>query len=83
MQMRQTGVVGEVLCPVLVGRRAEIQALESALAGALSGCGGCVVTTGKARHRQVPPDAELARVAACLQVPVGIGLAVRTSVSAP
>jgi len=25
--MRQTGVVGEVLCPVLVGRRAEIQAL--------------------------------------------------------
>ena len=46
--MRQTGVVGEVLCPVLVGRRAEIQALGSALARALAGEGGCAVITGEA-----------------------------------
>jgi hypothetical protein len=45
--MRQTEIVGELLCPVLVGRRAEIQVLESALAGMLAGQGGCAVITGE------------------------------------
>lgn len=35
--MRQTRIVEEVLCPVVVGCRPEIQALELALAGALAG----------------------------------------------
>ena len=62
--MRQTGVVGEVLCPVLVGRRAEIQALESALAGALAGQGGCAVITGEAGIGKSRLMRELARMAA-------------------
>jgi predicted ATPase len=81
--MRQTGVVGEVLCPVLVGRRAEIQALESALAGALAGQGGCVVITGEAGIGKSRLMRELARMAAGRQVLVVMGRAVPASASAP
>src|SRR6516225_10390375 len=81
--MRQTGVVGEVLCPVLVGRRAEIQALESALAGALAGRGGCAVLTGEAGIGKSRLIRELARMAADRQVPVVMGRAVPSSASAP
>jgi DNA-binding CsgD family transcriptional regulator len=80
--MRQTGVVGEVLCPVLVGRRAEIQALESALAGALAGRGGCAVITGEAGIGKSRLIRELARMAAGRQVPVVMGRAVPASASA-
>ena len=62
-----------MLCPVLVGRRAEIQALESALAGALAGQGGCVVITGEAGIGKSRLMRELARMAAARQVPVGDG----------
>jgi DNA-binding CsgD family transcriptional regulator/tetratricopeptide (TPR) repeat protein len=81
--MRQTGVVGEVLCPVLVGRRAEIQALESALAGALAGEGGCAVITGEAGIGKSRLIRELARMAAGRQVLVVTGRAVPASASAP
>ena len=81
--MRQTGVVGEVLCPVLVGRRAEIQALESALAGALAGQGGCAVITGEAGIGKSRLIRELARMAADRQVLVVTGRAVPASTSAP
>ena len=81
--MRQTGVVGEVLCPVLVGRRAEVQALESALAGALAGRGGCAVITGEAGIGKSRLMRELARLAAGRQVPVVMGRAVPASASAP
>ena len=81
--MRHTGVVGEVLCPVLVGRRAEIQALESALAGALAGQGGCAVITGEAGIGKSRLMRELARMAAGRQVPVVMGRAVPASASAP
>ena len=81
--MRQTGVVGEVLCPVLVGRRAEIQALESALSGALAGQGGCVVITGEAGIGKSRLMRELARMAAGRQVLVVMGRAVPASASAP
>ena len=81
--MRQTGVVGEVLCPVLVGRRAEIQALESALAGALAGQGGCAVITGEAGIGKSRLMRELARMAAGRQVLVVMGRAVPASASAP
>ena len=81
--MRQTGIVGEVLCPVLVGRRAEIQALESALAGALAGQGGCAVITGEAGIGKSRLIRELARMAAGRQVPVVVGRGVPASTSAP
>jgi DNA-binding CsgD family transcriptional regulator len=72
-----------VLCPVLVGRRAEIQALESALAGALAGQGGCAVITGEAGIGKSRLMRELARLAASRQVPVVMGRAVPASASAP
>jgi hypothetical protein len=81
--MRQTGVVGEVLCPVLVGRRPEIQALESALAGALAGHGGCAVITGEAGIGKSRLIRELAQMAADRQVLVATGRAVPASTSAP
>jgi DNA-binding CsgD family transcriptional regulator/tetratricopeptide (TPR) repeat protein len=76
-------MVGEVLCPVLVGRRAEIQALESALAGVLAGRGGCAVITGEAGIGKSRLIRELARMAAGWQVPVVMGRAVPVSASAP
>ena len=81
--MRQTGIVGEVLCPVLVGRRAEIQALKSALAGALAGQGGCVVITGEAGIGKSRLIRELSQMAAARRVPVATGRAVPASTSAP
>jgi len=81
--MRQTGIVGEVLCPVLVGRRAEIQALESALAGALAGEGGCAVITGEAGIGKSRLIRELSWLADARRVPVVAGRAVPASTSAP
>ena len=81
--MRQTGIVGEVLCPVLVGRRAEIQALESSLAGALAGEGGCAVITGEAGIGKSRLIRELSQMAAARRVPVAAGRAVPASTSAP
>jgi DNA-binding CsgD family transcriptional regulator len=75
--------VGEVLCPVLVGRRAEIQALEAALAGALAGAGGCVVITGEAGIGKSRLIRELSQLAAARRVPVAAGRAVPASASAP
>jgi DNA-binding CsgD family transcriptional regulator len=81
--MRHTGMVGEVLCPVLVGRWAEIQALESALAGALAGRGGCAVITGEAGIGKSRLIRELAQMASGRQVLVVMGRAVPASASAP
>jgi DNA-binding CsgD family transcriptional regulator len=81
--MRHTGIVGEVLCPVLVGRRAEIQALESALAGALAGRGGCAVITGEAGIGKSRLIRELAQMATGRQVLVVMGRAVPACASAP
>ena len=79
--MRHTGIVGDVLCPVLVGRRAEIQALESALAGALAGEGGCAVITGEAGIGKSRLIRELSQMAAARRVPVVAGRAVPASAS--
>jgi DNA-binding CsgD family transcriptional regulator len=81
--MRQTGLVGDVLCPVLVGRRPEIQALESALAGALAGRGGCAVITGEPGIGKSRLVRELAQMAADRQALVVTGRAVPASASAP
>ena len=39
--------VGDVLCPVLVGREAELSALDDALAAALGGAGRLMFVTGE------------------------------------
>jgi DNA-binding CsgD family transcriptional regulator/tetratricopeptide (TPR) repeat protein len=41
------GAVGDVLCPVMVGRQAELDALDGALAAALGGTGRLVFLTGE------------------------------------
>jgi tetratricopeptide (TPR) repeat protein len=75
-------MVGQVLCPVLVGRRAEIQALGSALDAALAGRGGCVVITGEAGIGKSRLIRELSRMATSRQVPAVTGRAVPASASA-
>ncbi len=81
--MRQTGVVTQVLCPVVVGRALEVRALESALEGALAGRGGCVVITGEAGIGKSRLLRELVRMAADRQVTVVGGRAVPTSTTTP
>jgi hypothetical protein len=81
--MRHTGIVGQVLCPVLVVRRAEIQALESVLDGAIAGRGGCAVITGEAGIGKSRLIRELSHMAAGRQVPVVMGRAVPASTRAP
>ena len=81
--MRQTGIMGQVLCPVLVGRQAEIQALESALDAALAGRGGCAVISGEAGIGNSRLMRELSQIAAGRQVPVVMGRAVPASTTAP
>jgi DNA-binding CsgD family transcriptional regulator len=81
--MRQTGVVGQVLCPVLVGRQAEVEVLESALDRMLGGRGGCAVITGEAGIGKSRLIRELSQMAADRRVPVVLGRAVPASGSAP
>src|SRR5580693_6226979 len=44
---RHNGAVAEVLCPVMVGRQAELGALDDALVAALAGAGRMVFVTGE------------------------------------
>lgn len=39
--------MAQVLCPVVIGRDAELQAVDTALTAAMAGHGGCVVITGE------------------------------------
>jgi len=43
----QTRLMAQVLCPVVIGRDAELQAVDAALSAAMAGHGGCVVITGE------------------------------------
>src|SRR6202012_881755 len=43
----QNGPMAQVLCPVIVGRDAELTAIDAALAAAGDGHGKCVVITGE------------------------------------
>jgi DNA-binding CsgD family transcriptional regulator len=81
--MRHTGIVGQVLCPILVGRHTEVQALESALDEAMAGRGGCVVVTGEAGIGKSRLLRELARLADDRHVPAVTGRAVPAAASAP
>ena len=44
---RHNDRVADVLCPIVVGRKAELTALDQALAAALRGTGGLVFLTGE------------------------------------
>ena len=44
-----TGLVVQVLCPVVIGRDAELAAIDAALATAMGGHGGCLVITSTCR----------------------------------
>jgi len=68
--------VTEVLCPVLVGRAAEVQALKSALGEAVAGRGGCVLITGEAGIGKSRLVRELVRLAVDEGVRVAGGRAV-------
>jgi len=39
--------MAQVLCPVVIGRDAELEAVDAALTAAMTGHGGCVVITGE------------------------------------
>lgn len=39
--------MAQVLCPVMIGRDAELEAVDAALTAAMAGHGGCVVITGE------------------------------------
>ena len=39
--------MAQVLCPVVIGRDAELEAVDAALTAAMAGHGGCVVITGE------------------------------------
>ena len=39
--------MAQVLCPIVIGRNAELEAVDAALTAAMAGHGGCVVITGE------------------------------------
>ena len=39
--------MAQILCPVMIGRDAELEAVDAALTAAVAGHGGCVVITGE------------------------------------
>ena len=73
----------QLLCPEVVGRDAELQVLEAALADALEGKGGCVVLAGDAGMGKSRLVRELSRRAGGRGVPVVTGRAVPASSSTP
>lgn len=80
---RQTVGVAEVLCPVLVGREAELGVLESALAAACGGTGGAVFVTGEPGIGKSRLAREVAGRARSRAVPVITGRAVPTGAGTP
>jgi DNA-binding CsgD family transcriptional regulator len=75
--------VGQVLCPVLVGRQSEMQALERALDDARAGRGNCVVIAGEAGIGKSRLVRELLTLATSRGVAVASGRSVPASGSAP
>src|ERR1700744_4846267 len=74
--------MAQVLCPVVIGRDAELAAAPAALSAAMAGHGGCVVITGErgiGRSRLAKETATLARRR---DVPVVTGRAVPQAMTA-
>jgi DNA-binding CsgD family transcriptional regulator len=75
--------VGDVLCPVVVGRQAELEALDGALAAALRGAGRLVFVTGEPGIGKSRLARELASRARALGAMVITGRAVPSGSSTP
>lgn len=75
--------MGQVICPVLVGREKETQALEEALDAVESGRGSCTVITGEAGIGKSRLVSELVRTAAARDLTVVAGRAVPAATSSP
>jgi DNA-binding CsgD family transcriptional regulator len=75
--------VGDVLCPVVVGRQAELDALDSALAAALGGVGRLVFVSGEPGIGKSRLARELASRARTLGAMVMTGRAVPSGSSTP
>jgi DNA-binding CsgD family transcriptional regulator len=72
----------QVLCPVVVGRDAELEALDAALTAAMAGHGGCLVITGEPGIGKSRLARELAARAAGRGIRVVAGRAVPQSATA-
>ena len=72
-----------MLCPVVVGREAELSALRAALAAALDGAGGLVFVTGEPGIGKSRLARELAGQARARGVAVVMGRAVPAGGSVP
>jgi DNA-binding CsgD family transcriptional regulator len=75
--------VGDVLCPVIVGRQAELGALDDALAAALGGAGRMVFVTGEPGIGKSRLARQLADRGRALGATVITGRAVPSSSSTP
>jgi DNA-binding CsgD family transcriptional regulator len=75
--------VADVLCPIVVGREAELSALDAALTAALSGTGGLVFLTGEPGIGKSRLVRETANLAERKGAPVAVGRAVPAGASTP
>jgi hypothetical protein len=75
--------MGQVLCPVLIGRESEMRTLESTLVGAVGGRGCCAVILGEPGIGKSRLVRELTGRAMATGVPVVTGRAVPSSINSP
>jgi predicted ATPase len=75
--------MAQVLCPVVIGRDTELQALDAALTAAMAGHGGCAVITGEPGIGKSRLAREIASRAAGRGVRVVTGRAVPQAATAP
>ena len=75
--------MADVLCPVVVGRQAELAALEARLAQATEGRGGCVLLSGEPGIGKSRLVREVAAMAESRGAQVAVGRAVPTGMTAP
>jgi len=75
--------VADLLCPVVVGRDAELEVLDARLDAALRGRGGCVVLTGEAGIGKSRLVRHVVVEAGEKGVPVATGRAVPSGASGP
>jgi predicted ATPase len=75
--------MAQVLCPVVIGRDAELQALDAALTAALAGHGRCALIVGEPGIGKSRLAREIASRAADRGIRVVTGRAVPQSATAP